>query len=681
MSCATRLVNLGQDETLLQSKCRATILQIRVPVRTNRYCPGCSHQRDASCDVWAIDTAELRTFLSHKNGPWSLRSSIQPVLQTPLGHDPQQAVIQADGNLTLGTDDNAVVASYNLFRVIIITRDNGTQWAYAAEYEGERCYISKELLKPYNIGLEVDRVRITWQKFGEVNLTHTWFEILKKDRIGGNADLVLGRGYEKQRPDIGEVLQYAREVDLTHPTYWTSPLDAEIVLSMQRPRTKNHATHHEGSKFDSPSTVTPLQDIESSYDEVTEGECSWASSSDESSTTSREPVEIRKENMIGKISLTITRWLRSQFARMVTSAHETTAGSYEGKSAPSSGSVQNQKDQVQREGKRKLSNTDSDGGENDDGDTVRPPSPGADNKVKGEEIMRFACPYFKYNPTKYQQWPICPGPGWSDVHRVKEHLYRKHRQPKFRCRRCWECFDSEQNYVDHQRALIPCELGEKEPVEGFDTNQERQLRSRKKKSHIVSEIDKWNAVYQILFPHVSPDNIPSPFYENETHTYEALTECQEYILREIPLRLREILVPEFDRDFQIIEQSLQRRAIESTRTIVASLFEEFRKLHQQGTAPTMAPRPNESQDNAGPSSTQAQPFWLDPMEFSSIFSDQQDIEFNFALAPDGNLSLFDDVQLQDIPEAPTEPENSAQKKSDSGYESNNVERPDEQSMD
>ncbi|TRX95876.1 hypothetical protein FHL15_003430 [Xylaria flabelliformis] len=385
----------------------------------------------------------------------------------------------------------------------------------------------------------------------------------------GKADLVLGRGYEKLRPNIGEVLQYARELDLTHPTYDpVHPLDADTISSRQRPSTKNHITHHEGSKLDSPSTVTPLKDIESSYDEVTEGECSWASSSDESSTTSRGPVEIRKEKMIGNITLTITRWLRSRFARVLAGAQETATSSYEGRSAPSSGSVQNQKDQVQRKGKRKLSNTDSDGGENDDDDTVRPPYQGAGN--------------------------------------TKGSIY-------------------------------------------------------------TVNIDSPSSDFKV--------------YEYETHTYEALTECQEYVLREIPLRLREILVPEFDRDFQIIEQSLQRRAIESTRTIVASLFEEFRKLHQHGSAPAIVSRPNESQDNAGPSSTQTQPFCLDPMEFSSIFSDQQDIEFNYTLDPDGNLSLFDDVQLQDIPQAPTGSKNSAQKKSDSGYESNNKERPDEQSMD
>jgi hypothetical protein len=32
---------------------------------------------------------------------------------------------------------------------------------------------------------------------------------------------------------------------------------------------------------------------------------------------------------------------------------------------------------------------------------------------------RLACPFFKNNPAKYQNWTSCPGPGWASVHRIK----------------------------------------------------------------------------------------------------------------------------------------------------------------------------------------------------------------------------------------------------------------------
>ncbi|KAI0206765.1 hypothetical protein F4808DRAFT_454683 [Astrocystis sublimbata] len=426
------------------------------------------------------------------------------------------------------------------------------------------------------------------------------------------------------------------------------------------------------SSYLSPGSIQ--QNAEDSHGIVTDDGCSWISTSNESASTVGTSIEKRREDMIWRIIQAVTRWLRLQFEQAHIKAGEYTAESCTNSSAQSNDTAQFQQDQVKRAGKRKSDARDSDKyDDSEDDNMLRPPPLGPDDrKDKEQEVIRLACPYFKYNPTKYQQWPICPGPGWSDVHRVKEHLYRKHRQPRFRCVRCWECFDSEQTYIDHQRAQIPCELGEKEPIEGFDAEQERQLKSRKKRSRVVSEIDKWKAVYQILFPHIPPERIPSPFYGDEAHTHETLTECEEYILREIPLRLREILVPEFERDLQIVEQSLQRRTIELTRATLASLFQEFRNMHLQSSVSTMTPSSSEAQDQAGPSSSHAQSPWFEPGENRS-FLDFSMFDFD-PIPPDGSLSLFDDVQLEDIPQAPTGSGNSAFKQSDSGYDSNNIER-------
>ena len=42
---------------------------------------------------------------------------------------------------------------------------------------------------------------------------------------------------------------------------------------------------------------------------------------------------------------------------------------------------------------------------------------------------KFACPYFKRNSRKYSKWTSCPGPGWDEVHRVKQVPYRKFTRP------------------------------------------------------------------------------------------------------------------------------------------------------------------------------------------------------------------------------------------------------------
>ncbi|KAI0431691.1 hypothetical protein F5Y09DRAFT_340390 [Xylaria sp. FL1042] len=418
-----------------------------------------------------------------------------------------------------------------------------------------------------------------------------------------------------------------------------------------------------------------LFDIRNSSDAATDEESSWSSSHDGSCDTTRAFIETRKEQAIEQIIRAITQWLRPQFLQAHKIANGTGTGSPECGGTSSGIQDRPSGNQGQPAMKRKLSDGNNEEGENGDDDKDYS---GVDyKKGKGKSMQRFACPYFKYNPTKYQGWPICPGPGWADVYRVKEHLYRKHRQAKFRCARCCESFESEQDYVDHLRAPIPCELRESEPIEGFDADQERQLKSRKKKSHIVSEVDKWRAVFQILFPHISADEIPSPFYEYGTHSNSSLTECEEFVLREIPLRLRQILTPEFDRDFQILEQSLKARAIEHTKTIIAGLFQEFRKLHHHGAvSTTLTPEPSESQSHTGPSSlSQAQqPSWFDSPENNMDFLDAADLDIDFSFA-DESLSPFRPIQLQDIDGAQRDKESCARKHSDSGYESNNPERP------
>jgi hypothetical protein len=60
------------------------------------------------------------------------------------------------------------------------------------------------------------------------------------------------------------------------------------------------------------------------------------------------------------------------------------------------------------------------------------------------------------------------------------------------------------------------------------------------------------------------------------------------------------------------------------------------------------------------------------LESSRVFLDPE-FNFDFDFPTYGSMSLFEDVQLEDIPQPP--PESCALKQSDSGYESNNMERP------
>jgi len=94
---------------------------------------------------------------------------------------------------------------------------------------------------------------------------------------------------------------------------------------------------------------------------------------------------------------------------------------------------------------------------------------------------------------------------------LREHLYRKHALPKFTCHRCCGPFDTEEDLHSHARAAEPCQVREPQPADGFNQDQEKKLRSRKKTAgEELTEPEKWKQMYRTLFPDVREDEIPSP---------------------------------------------------------------------------------------------------------------------------------------------------------------------------
>ncbi|KAI1085070.1 hypothetical protein F5B20DRAFT_520893 [Whalleya microplaca] len=409
-----------------------------------------------------------------------------------------------------------------------------------------------------------------------------------------------------------------------------------------------------------------------------------------------EYVDEKKNQIIDEVVIAVTNWLRSRFLL----AHQATGNT--GEASQPQGAPPAQPEQRQssnnpdRSKKRKLRERGGDDNMEDDTDDDQDPYHIGTSKAQGKrrELAKLACPYFKYNPAKYKEWRICPGPGWRDVHRVKEHLYRRHRQPRHRCGRCWQPFDDEQDYVSHQRTTEPCSLKEKEPIEGFDASQEKKLKSRKKvgKDNDTSEVAKWQAVFSILFPHVPKEDIPTPFYDYDRlasvgpDSQNYLTECEEYILREVPPRLRQILRPELDRDLNIIEESLKIRAIDCVKTLLEDTFREFRQVHQQKTIPETKPESVSLAEEAGPSSSSG-PSSTQPLAATILQGyDIGSFEQNTFLGFDSGLDFFDPSALANLEaslgegvhmEEILQPTNECreQRRSDSGYDSNIADRP------
>ena len=78
------------------------------------------------------------------------------------------------------------------------------------------------------------------------------------------------------------------------------------------------------------------------------------------------------------------------------------------------------------------------------------------------------------------------------------------------CVRCWHSFKTSEECEEHQRAPQACETRSRVIADGYDRDQERLLRSKKKPAVVQSESDKWKQVWKTLFPEDGDNDIPTP---------------------------------------------------------------------------------------------------------------------------------------------------------------------------
>ncbi|KAK4161551.1 hypothetical protein QBC43DRAFT_95670 [Cladorrhinum sp. PSN259] len=313
-------------------------------------------------------------------------------------------------------------------------------------------------------------------------------------------------------------------------------------------------------------------------------------------------LEQKKGDILRRVTLHVSNLIRTIFIQVRGAQHSVTASETQAQLSSQKDSTSSRSNESYRSTKRRrLSEKDNFGSDDEDDGRRQPESIQTPNDEESDPKM-FACPYFKYNPGRYKTERNCPGPGWPSVHRVKEHLYRRHRQPRFRCGRCWQPFKDEASFLDHQRTPQPCELGEQEYVEGFDAAQEKRLKARKRANPDLSEAERWCEVFKILFPHVDHDKIPSPFYEygelsSSSESPDRLAECEEYLLREVPARLHQALSRELDRDLEAVEEGLKKKAIACVKDLIPELFRELRrpKRSDRRAAPAEPLQPPPSQ--------------------------------------------------------------------------------------
>ncbi|KAF5538217.1 hypothetical protein FMEXI_9513 [Fusarium mexicanum] len=310
-------------------------------------------------------------------------------------------------------------------------------------------------------------------------------------------------------------------------------------------------------------------------------------SSDQASSSSA-VTERKKHQLMVQIIGKLQEWLEVMLRRH---------GAYNGQTASSSGSTpvvgaaSHAGESSNSQPRRKRQRSDSDDGLGED-DKTPDRAQKKREKTSNSSETRYVCPFFKHNREKYKtsQWKSCCWPGWTSVHRVKEHLYRRHMLPKFRCNRCRQDLKSAFNLNEHQRADTICQRQSEEPEEeGIDEEQERLLRIRKRKNGKapqVAEEEKWVEMYKILFPHDDP--IPSPYPELcplqpeqdiEHPGATVLDSFEEYARREFSRRMRPRIESLVD---GIFEQTLTSQTItDVANNVLSGIMESFRESQSQ----------------------------------------------------------------------------------------------------
>ncbi|KAB5523075.1 hypothetical protein GE09DRAFT_1194988 [Coniochaeta sp. 2T2.1] len=216
-------------------------------------------------------------------------------------------------------------------------------------------------------------------------------------------------------------------------------------------------------------------------------------------------------------------------------------------------------------------------GHGDDRKGDRTTGGGAKRQRATEEKRRLACPYFKHDPVKFNRSTCC-GPGFTTVHRVKEHVFRRHVPPSYYCDRCRSPFNTGADLVEHLRSWTPCEISEAVDEERCTLVQQEQLKARRRHSSALTEEDRWRAVYSILFPEDMP--IPSPYYDDITlldkRPAQDVDKLAEHLHRELPTQLRQALEAEVEKEFGIIEEVMRTRMSDIVQKVSQRIFETFR---------------------------------------------------------------------------------------------------------
>ncbi|KAK1848120.1 hypothetical protein CCHR01_09236 [Colletotrichum chrysophilum] len=176
-------------------------------------------------------------------------------------------------------------------------------------------------------------------------------------------------------------------------------------------------------------------------------------------------------------------------------------------------------------------------------------------RTKTGDGRKFACPFYKFDSERWKNERTCCGPGWYEIHRLKEHLYRTHLLVT--CTRCFGHFKSEKLLQTHQRTKDECVWQDESSCvidvgAGIDSKKEKLLKARSKAEDGVGK-----CVYRVLTWDLDYD---APNGKNGLSNDDDLKRKYEcFLRREIPKMIHQQLVADVEKEFQDLGATVQGR--------------------------------------------------------------------------------------------------------------------------
>jgi hypothetical protein len=181
------------------------------------------------------------------------------------------------------------------------------------------------------------------------------------------------------------------------------------------------------------------------------------------------------------------------------------------------------------------------------------------------------------------------------------------------CPRCKELFDSEDDVKSHLEATQACNAKPPIVVDGVTKAMQEQIKSRKRAFKGQTELNRWEQIYQILFPgEILPDPRADSFLSSnyarhalnsvdfeavedremklkEDQTTGNISDFQEHLLAQLPRLFDRSLVLASGFDLPPVEDELRRRASTLFQEALTAMLSSYRSSLNQITGEATSP--------------------------------------------------------------------------------------------